>query len=112
MRHGAQSPLPPLRDAHARGGQRGNHGLRHIPLTEQIEHDDVRLRRGRSDGLTVRQYLGKFPGVCVVFADPFEIGIQRVQSGSGQDSGLPHAAPQALANFPRAGPPGFPESQA
>ena len=48
------------------------------------------------------QALGEHPRVLVIFLQPREIVVERVETGGGQESRLPHSAAEALAQAPSA----------
>src|SRR5206468_8173148 len=105
-------PLRPVRrHPHARLRKLGRGCLSRSAVALQVDHDDVRLRVGGSDGGTAGQQLGEPLRVRVIFRNAIEIVIERIESGRGENPGLPHAAAQSFADFPRARAPVFAESQ-
>src|SRR5207248_2331453 len=111
MRDGAQSARPVRREPHAGRRELGRGGFGRNTVTLQIDHDDVRLRAGRPDGLAVGQKFGKSFRVLVILHNAIEIVIERIQSRRRENAGLPHPAAESFANLPGAGSSVLPESQ-
>src|SRR5207249_2224777 len=96
----AQPPRAERHDQHARLRQPRDHAIRRVRLTDEIEHHDVRLGCGWSDGRTVGQTLGEELRVLMVLGEAAEIAVQGIKRRGGEDSRLSHPPSQPLANLP------------